>query len=136
RLPVDDPDYRGDGYRGTIAYARSKRMQVALAPLMQRRWAAENISVHVMHPGWADTPGFASSLPLFRMLTRPLLRDAVLGADTVVWLAATEPPPPGGQFWQDRAARPEHYRKATRETEAERRQLWAWVLDAVGLDSA
>ncbi|MBA2465880.1 MAG: SDR family NAD(P)-dependent oxidoreductase, partial [Nocardioidaceae bacterium] len=42
RLPVDDPDYRGDGYRGTIAYARSKRMQVALAPLMQRRWAAEN----------------------------------------------------------------------------------------------
>jgi len=73
---------------------------------------------------------------LLRTVTRPLLRDAVLGADTVIWLAATEPTPPGGHFWQDRAARPEHYRKATRETEDERHQVWVWVLDAAGLDAA
>ena len=90
--------------------------------------------MHVMHPGWADTPGVASSLPLFRTLTRPLLRDAESGADTVVWLAATQPPPPGGRFWQDRAERPTHYRSATRETDPERERMWQWVLDAAGLE--
>ncbi|QNN51326.1 SDR family NAD(P)-dependent oxidoreductase [Nocardioides mesophilus] len=133
KLPVDDPDYERGDYRGTVAYARSKRMQVALAPLMQKRWAEDGVTVHVMHPGWADTPGVASSLPLFRTLTRPLLRDAATGADTIVWLSATEPAPLGGRFWQDRAPRPEHYRSSTRETEEERMRMWTWVLSAAGL---
>lgn len=30
------------------AYARTKRMQVALAPLMQERWAADGIAVHTI----------------------------------------------------------------------------------------
>lgn len=134
RLPVRDPDYERGEYRGTVAYARSKRMQVALAPLMQQRWSAAGLRVHVMHPGWADTPGVATSLPLFRKVTGPLLRDAGQGADTVVWLAATEPQPDGGRLWMDRAERPAHYRRSTREGAAERDQMWAWVLDAAGLD--
>jgi dehydrogenase/reductase SDR family protein 12 len=134
KLPVSDPDYRRGNYQGAVAYARSKRMQVALTPLLQQRWGGDGVSVHTMHPGWADTPGVASSLPLFRTLTRPVLRDAESGADTVVWLAATEPPPPGGRFWQDRAERPTHYRRATHETDQERAQLWQWVLDAAGLE--
>ncbi len=134
KLPVDDPDYRHGQYKGPVAYARSKRMQVALAPMLQRRWGEDGIAVHVMHPGWADTPGVASSLPLFRTLTRPLLRDAESGADTVIWLAATQPSPPGGRFWQDRAERPTHYRSATRESDPERARMWQWVLDATGLE--
>ena len=134
RLPVHDPNYEQGEYRGTVAYARSKRKQVALAPLMQERWADAGLRVHVMHPGWADTPGVATSLPLFRKVTGPLLRDAHQGADTVVWLAATEPQPEGGRLWMDRAERPAHYRGATRESAAEREQVWAWVLDAAGLD--
>lgn len=133
RLPVRDPDYERGEYRGTVAYARSKRMQVALAPLMQQRWSAAGLRVHVMHPGWADTPGVATSLPLFRKVTGPLLRDTEQGADTVVWLAATEPQPDGGRLWMDRAERPAHYRRSTRESAAEREQVWAWVLDAAGL---
>lgn len=133
RLPVHDPDYLQGEYKGTTAYARSKRMQVALAPLMHQRWLTDGFTVHVMHPGWADTPGVATSLPAFRALTRPLLRSAEVGADTIVWLAATEPAPHPGRFWQDRAPRPEHYRKSTRETEAERQQMWQWVRDAAGL---
>lgn len=133
RLPVRDPDYERGEYRGTIAYARSKRMQVALAPLMQQRWADAGLGVHVMHPGWADTPGVATSLPVFKKITGPLLRDTEQGADTVVWLAATEPQPEGGKLWMDRAERPAHYRKSTRESAAEREQVWAWVLDAAGL---
>lgn len=134
RLPVHDPDYERGEYRGTVAYARSKRMQVALAPLMQQRWSDAGVRVHVMHPGWADTPGVASSLPLFRKVTGPLLRDAHQGADTIVWLAATEPQPDGGGLWMDRAERTDHYRRGTRESAAEREQMWAWVLDAAGLD--
>ncbi len=133
RLPVHDPDYTRGQYQGTVAYARSKRMQVALAPLLQERLVADGIAVHVMHPGWADTPGIAASLPAFRKLTRPFLRDSRLGADTVVWLAATEPPPEGGHFWHDRATRPTHYRRATQDTPEERTLVWSWVLDAVRL---
>ena len=136
KLPVDDPDYERGTYQGTVAYARSKRMQVALAPLLQERWAGDGIGVHVMHPGWADTPGVASSLPLFRAMTRPILRDAEAGADTIVWLAATEPPPTPARLWMDRAERPTHYRKATRETAEERDRMWAWVRAAAGLDPA
>ena len=84
-------------------------MQVALTPLMQERWAADGIAVHTMHPGWADTPGVVTSLPGFHKVMGPLLRDAETGADTIVWLAATQPAPGGGQFWHDRAPRPEHY---------------------------
>ena len=133
-LPVDDPEYTESAYRGAVAYARSKRMQVALAPLMQQRWGADGVTVHVMHPGWADTPGFGASLPAFYRLTRPLLRSVEVGADTVIWLVATEPAPAGGRFWHDRAPRPKHYLPATRESAEDRARLWRQVLAAVGLD--
>jgi NAD(P)-dependent dehydrogenase (short-subunit alcohol dehydrogenase family) len=135
RLPVQDPDYRRGDYKGAVAYARSKRMQVALTPLMQRRWRADGIAVHAMHPGWADTPGVASSLPVFRAVTGPLLRDAQAGADTVVWLSATQPAPHGGRFWHDRAERGTHYRSSTRESAGDRERMWAWVLDAAGIEA-
>jgi dehydrogenase/reductase SDR family protein 12 len=133
RLTVDDPEQREGRYAGAAAYARTKRMQVALAPLMQERWAADGIAVHTMHPGWVDTPGIVTSLPRFHRLLRPLLRDAASGADTVVWLAATQPPPGGGRFWHDRAPRPEHYLPLTRSDPADVQRLWGFVLGATGL---
>jgi dehydrogenase/reductase SDR family member 12 len=132
-LPVDDPEYTQGDYKGATAYARSKRTQVALTPLMQDRWSPDGITVHSMHPGWADTPGIASSLPVFRRLTRPFLRDAARGADTIVWLAATRPTPPGGQFWHDRVARPTHYLRSTRESKADLDKVWRYCLAAAGL---
>jgi len=137
RLPAGDPEFvrsRAGDYDGTRAYARTKRMQVALAPMMQERWAADGIAVHTMHPGWADTPGVLTALPGFAKVVGPLLRAPAAGADTVVWLAATEPPPGGGQFWQDRAPRPEHWLGLLREEPGDVDRLWAYVLDAVGLD--
>ncbi|MGZ4444112.1 MAG: SDR family NAD(P)-dependent oxidoreductase [Nocardioidaceae bacterium] len=133
RLPAGDVEYTASAYKGATAYARSKRMQVALLPLMQERWAPDGIDVYAMHPGWADTPGVASSLPLFHTLTGPLLRDPDAGADTIVWLAATEPAPPGGRLWHDRAVRPAHYLRSTRETDAERQQVWQYCLAATGI---
>jgi NAD(P)-dependent dehydrogenase (short-subunit alcohol dehydrogenase family) len=133
RLHADDPELRVGTYAGAQAYARTKRMQVALAPLMQERWAADGIAVHTMHPGWVDTPGIVTSLPAFHKAMRPFLRDAAAGADTIVWLASTEPPPGGGQFWQDRTPRPEHYLRSTRYSAADLATLWAYVLAATGL---
>ena len=60
--------------------------------------------------------------------------DADAGADTVVWLAATRRRLPGGRFWHDRAQRPTHYLRGTRETPAERDRLWDWVRRATGLE--
>ncbi|MFR9751280.1 SDR family NAD(P)-dependent oxidoreductase [Nocardia sp. 004] len=131
RLAVDDPEYRESPYQGVTAYARTKRMQVALTPLLAAHYAPRGISVSSMHPGWADTPGVATSLPGFHRLTKPLLRDAAEGADTVVWLAATEPTPASGHFWHDRRSRPEHYLRRTRYSDEQAQRLWRYCRDAI-----
>ena len=133
RLAASDPEFLEGEYSGTVAYARTKRMQVALAPVLQERWAADGIALHTMHPGWADTPGVVTSLPVFHKVMGPLLRDPATGADTIVWLAATDPAPGGGQFWMDRAPRPEHYLPTTRESTADLDQLWTYVRDSLSL---
>ncbi len=133
RLRDDDPEYLAGRYSPTTAYARSKRAQVELLPLLQRRWATARLDVHATHPGWADTPGVAESLPGFRRLTGPLLRDAAEGADTTVWLCAVEPPPRGAQLWHDRRPRPTQLLPTTRTGAVERERLWAWVAEQTGL---
>ena len=127
----EDPEYRGGTYRGATAYARSKRIQVALTPLLADR--LDNLTVATMHPGWSETPGLTSSLPLFTKLTRPLLRSPAQGIDTTVWLAATDPAPPTGHFWHDRRIRPTHYLGRTQESEADLQKLWTYCLQAAGL---
>lgn len=92
-------------FDGVRAYARAKRAQVVLT----QQWAARfpgPVQFHSMHPGWADTPGVRDALPRFRRLTRPILRTAAEGADTIVWLAGVESVPgPNGSFWLDRRPR-------------------------------
>lgn len=61
RLREDDPEYVEGDYSPTTAYARSKRAQVELLPVLQQRWAPRGIEVHATHPGWADTPASSSS---------------------------------------------------------------------------
>ncbi|APE38441.1 dehydrogenase [Nocardia mangyaensis] len=131
-LHLDDLEYRADDYRGATAYARSKRMQVALTPVLADRYAEDGISVSSMHPGWVDTPGVATSLPRFRTLTRPLLRSPAEGADTAIWLAATEGLP-AGRFWHDRQIRPEHYLRRTHEKPTDRDSLWQFCAAATGV---
>lgn len=131
-LRVDDPEFREGTYSGGAAYARTKRMQVVLAELLADDLAGDGIVVHSMHPGWADTPGVAGSMPGFHRLTGPLLRTSAQGADTVVWLmAATEPGHSTGVFWHDRAPRPTHYLPRGGETPHDRAALWTLCLGAV-----
>jgi hypothetical protein len=131
-LRDDDPEYRKGDYAPTTAYARSKRAQVELLPVLQRRWPG--LDVHATHPGWADTPGVQTSLPTFRRVTGPVLRDAEGGADTTVWLLAVQPAPPGGGLWHDRRRRPTSLLRKTRTGEDQRDRLWQWVCQAAGLE--
>jgi NAD(P)-dependent dehydrogenase (short-subunit alcohol dehydrogenase family) len=132
-LRADDPEYRRGDYSPTTSYARSKRMQVEMLPLLADRWSLDGITAAAMHPGWADTPGVQESLPRFRSVTRPVLRDDAQGADTSVWLVGTEPTPPTGRFWHDRVERPVHLLPTTRAGEEARATAWAWLREAAGL---
>jgi len=114
------------GYRGVAAYARVKRAQVLLSREWARRIDPADIAFHTMHPGWADTPGLAASLPRFRWAARPILRTPDEGADTIVWLATAAPEHLGsGCFWHDRRPRSEYRLPWTREhNPAAARHLW------------
>ncbi len=125
RLHADDIQLDHRKYDPAAFYAHTKRCEVVLTQLWAERLRRSGVGVHAMHPGWADTPGVQSSLPRFRKLMRPLLRDAEQGADTVAWLASAEEPAVGpGLFWHDREPRRVHRFPWTRETPAERQRLW------------
>jgi dehydrogenase/reductase SDR family protein 12 len=125
RIRPDDLQMKKTRYDGTVAYARTKRGQVILTELWAERFRDRGIVVHSMHPGWAATPGVSESLPRFYKVTRPLLRTAEQGADTIVWLCASEEAgQTTGLFWHDRRPRPTHRLEATRETPKEREALW------------
>ena len=111
---------------GTRQYAIAKRAQVTL----NETWSSEEPETifAAMHPGWADTPGVRSSIPLFAKVTGPVLRTAEEGADSVVWLAATGGDIESGRFWCDREVRPVHRLPTTRraDTAEARSALWEW----------
>ena len=119
-------------YDGTRQYAVAKRAQVTL----NRLWAENEPDVEfaAMHPGWADTPGVQESIPLFRTVTRPILRTAAQGADTIAWLAAVNPlPRESGAFWCDRAVREIHKVPSTRRSDnpEARTALWNWCNETI-----
>jgi dehydrogenase/reductase SDR family member 12 len=124
-LDLDDLQTERRDYDGTRVYARTKRAQVVLTYEWAVRLAHRGVVAHAMHPGWVDTPGLERSLPGFRRLTRPLLRTAAQGADTIVWLgAAEEPGGTTGGFWHDRRRRPEHRLPTTRGAPNDGPGLW------------
>jgi hypothetical protein len=92
-------------------------------------WAEQlkgsGVVVHAMHPGWADTPGVAGALPGFHTITRPFLRTAGEGADTIAWLAAApEAAKVTGMFWLDREPHTTHIFPGTDPSKQERQELW------------
>lgn len=131
-LTVSELQMSESDYRGSEQYARAKRAQVTLNEMWAERTDPAEVVFHAMHPGWADTPGVAASLPTFRKITRPLLRSVEQGADTMVWLgAADEPGATTGGFWLDRRRRSIHKLPSTRRTDTPERRaaLWQWCVD-------
>ena len=137
KIRPDDLQSNGGRYRGATAYARTKRGQVILTEIWAGRLRGTGVVAHSMHPGWARTEGVRSSLPTFNRLMSPLLRSPEQGADTIVWLAASdEAGSSSGRFWFDRQEAPTHLSSATRETREERDQLWASLVELTSTDMA
>ena len=124
RLDTFDLQTVNRPYRGAQVYAQTKRAEMLLTAI----WAQQGIDAHAMHPGWADTPGLAKSLPGFHRVLKPLLRTPEQGADTILWLGTADVPP--GRLWHDRAERDPYRLKHTRETPEDRERLWAALEDA------
>ena len=119
-------------YNGSKQYALAKRLQVTLNEM----WALKEPAIEfvAMHPGWADTPGVQESIPLFRKVTKPILRTSEQGADTIAWLAAVRPlPGQSGTFWCDREIRAIHKTPTTRKSDsvATRHALWEWCTHSI-----
>lgn len=130
---LGDLQFEGEPWSGPRAYARAKRIQVAMMREWNRRLVAAGIEIGVnaTHPGWADTPGLAAALPGFYRRMRRILRTPAEGADTVVWLA-TRPDAGGGKLYLDRWPRPFDRLPSTRLEAADRRGLWNAVLELSG----
>ena len=146
---LDDLQYEREPWSGPRAYARAKRIQVALVREWDRRLAGAGSTSPSTRciPGWADTPGLAEALPGFYRRMRPLLRTPAEGADTIVWLA-TRPAADrardgadspglsghgrGGKLYLDRRPRPFDRVPSTRLTAADRRRLWNAVVELSG----
>ena len=133
RLDLDDLESSTEPYSGTRAYARAKRAQVALMREWAGRGAASGITFSAMHPGWADTPGLAKSLPAFYTVMKPVLRTTAEGIDTLVWLAAAPAAASSaGKLFLDRRARAFDRVPPTRLTSRDRRRLWDAVVALAG----
>jgi NAD(P)-dependent dehydrogenase (short-subunit alcohol dehydrogenase family) len=123
-LALDDLQYEKSAYDGSRAYARTKRALVTLTEVWAERLKDSGVVVHAMHPGWADTPGVAGSLPGFHRITRHLLRTAEQGADTITWLAASpEAARVSGVFWLDREPHTTHVLPGTDPSPQQRQEL-------------
>lgn len=132
-LPVGDWESERTRYSPKLLYARTKREQMVITELMAERLRDRGVVVHGMHPGWVDTEGVQRWMPLFRKLTRPIIRTPDQGADTIVWLgAAPEAAQQTGLFWHDRSPRPTHYRLgASPDSDGDRQALWRYCIDAL-----
>ncbi|XP_021811181.1 dehydrogenase/reductase SDR family member 12 [Prunus avium] len=104
-----DLQFSEENFNGVQQYSRNKRVQVALT----EKWAEINknkgIGFYSMHPGWAETPGVATSLPSFSKALSGKLRTNEEGADTIIWLALQPKEKlASGSFYFDRAEAPKH----------------------------
>lgn len=126
-IHLEDFNFAQEPYNGPKAYARAKRILLDLS----RYWARQipNVRWHIVHPGWANTPGVEKSLPGFHERLGSRLRNNRMGSDTAVWLAshpALDDSSLSGKFWFDRAPRPTALLPGTHSLKAEVECLVAW----------
>ena len=133
-LPEGDPESRRTRYTPKTFYARTKRAELVITEQWAERLTKTGVHVHAMHPGWADTQGVRQWMPVFRFLSRPIIRTSEQGADTVVWLGASpDAVASTGLFWQDRRPRPTTYALgAHSDSPAARAELWNHVTAITG----
>ncbi|XP_058217727.1 uncharacterized protein LOC131328819 isoform X2 [Rhododendron vialii] len=110
---TEDLQFSRGNFDGVEQYARNKRIQIALTEKWAETYKDKGIGFYSMHPGWAETPGVANSLPGFSKSLSGKLRTSEQGADTVIWLALMRKEKLlSGAFYFDRVEAPKHLKFA------------------------
>ncbi|KAG5544740.1 hypothetical protein RHGRI_017249 [Rhododendron griersonianum] len=110
---TEDLQFSHGNFDGVEQYARNKRIQIALTEKWAETYKDKGIGFYSMHPGWAETPGVANSLPGFSKSLSGKLRTSEQGADTVIWLALMRKEKLlSGAFYFDRVEAPKHLKFA------------------------
>ena len=118
-MVVKDLNLTAAGYLGVRAYGLSKRAQVMLTSHWRQHCAGSGKTFYAMHPGWVDTAAVGRSMPRFRAILKPVLREHAQGADTIVWLAAAKPQQQAPEsIWFDRKERSAHIYEHTPKSSA------------------
>ncbi|MCR6491027.1 SDR family NAD(P)-dependent oxidoreductase [Cellulomonas sp. P24] len=93
-LEIDDLDAR-TGYRPNKAYGDAKLANILFTRELHRRYSSAGISAASFHPGGVATNFAAESTSPMRVVYTSVLKRLLIspekGADTLVWLATTEP---------------------------------------------
>lgn len=93
-LEIDDLDARTT-YRPNKAYGNAKLANILFTRELHRRYSPAGISAAAFHPGGVATNFAADSTSPMRIVYTSVLKRALIspekGADTLVWLATTEP---------------------------------------------
>jgi dehydrogenase/reductase SDR family protein 12 len=134
RIPAEDLESERTSYGPKKLYARTKREQVAIVERWAERLKETGVVVHAMHPGWVDTSGVRTAMPVFRASLGSALRSPEQGADTILWLGASpQALESTGGFWHDRRRRPTHYLLgADEDSERDRETLWEYCESLIG----
>lgn len=93
-LEIDDLDAR-TGYRPNKAYGDAKLANILFTRELSRRYSPAGISAASFHPGGVATNFAADSTSPMRIVYTSVLKRLLIspekGADTLVWLATSEP---------------------------------------------
>ena len=110
-IDLDDLDFR-KRYSYMGAYGTTKLENMLFARELAKRWGGDGVTAASFHPGAVRTQWGHEGGGLVRLFTRSparrLLRSPERGAETLVWLATTEPSTSwgsGGYFADCRPAR-------------------------------
>lgn len=123
KLDLSDLQFEKNSYNKYTGYANAKRAQVILSELFSEKYPQYLFSS--MHPGWVDTPGVRSSMPLFKKLLNKRLRNAEEGADTILWLAMNDDYE-NGKFWFDRKQAKTTIFNLNESSKEEKELLWKY----------
>jgi len=113
-------------FSGLQSYSMTKRHQRYLPEIWSKKFSDKGVLFWSMHPGWSKTPG-TNALP--KWFDQEKFRTSEEGADTIVWLAASDVATtkiPTGSFVFDREIVPGDLTSGTESSSEDIEKLYQY----------